>query len=113
MQIQVHTDNHIQGSRDLTERVTSDVENALDRFASQITRVEVHLGDDNGSKAGDQDKRCLLEARVAGLDPIAASHHADSLEAALSGALDTLERNLDRTFDRIGHKKGRTSYSGE
>lgn len=113
MQIQVHTDNHIEGSSALAGQVEAEVESALERFGTRITRVEVHLGDDNGAKRSDNDKRCRMEARVAGLDPIAASHNANSLEDALAGAVATLRQNLQRTFDKLGQKKGRTSYSGD
>jgi ribosome-associated translation inhibitor RaiA len=113
MQIQVKTDNHVQGSNELTSRVVEEVESALLRFGTQVTRVEVHLGDVNGVKGGNNDKRCVMEARLAGLEPIAASHHAATLEEAIAGAVDTLQRSLERTVDRLGQRKGRTSYSGE
>jgi hypothetical protein len=50
------------------------VRDSLDRFSEQITRVEVHLSDQNSDKKfGNEDKRCLLEARLAGLQPISVS----------------------------------------
>jgi hypothetical protein len=42
------------------------VTHALRRFASQITRVEVHVADVNAGKQGSADKRCMMEARPAG-----------------------------------------------
>lgn len=113
MQVQVHTDNHIQGSAELTQRVEAEVVGALQRFGPQITRVEVHLEDTNSHKRKERDKRCLMEARLAGLDPIAASCDADTVDAAVSGAVDVLQRNLERTLDKLGQRKGRRSYSGD
>jgi len=113
MQVQVHTDNHITGREALIDRVTAEVEGTLDRFASQITRVEVHLEDMNGAKHGADDKRCLMEARLAGHQPIAASHKADSLDAAISGAAERLVHALDHTLGKLANKKGRTSYGGD
>lgn len=113
MQVQVHTDNHIHGSAELTSRIEADVSDALKHYGSQITRVEVHLADMNGHKKGDDDKHCLMEARVSGLDPIAAGHNAGTIDEAIAGAIDVLHRNLERVIGKVGQKKGRTSSSGE
>ncbi len=113
MLVQVHTDNHIHGSAELSARVEDDVRATLERFADQITRVEVHLNDVNGPKGGSDDLRCQIEARLAGRQPVSVTEKADTLDAALAGALETLERMLDRTLDKLGHKKGQTSYGGD
>lgn len=113
MQIQVNTDNHITGTADLTRQVNGVVEGTLGRFSDRITRVEVHLTDENGSqKTGESDKRCVMEARLAGLQPITVSAEGSSLEQALNGAADKLERTLKRTLGRLDDPKGRTSYAG-
>ena len=74
MQVQLNTDRHIDAHDELTHQVETVMEGAVGRFADQITRVEVHLSDENSQKGGGDDKRCLLEARLAGLQPIAVSH---------------------------------------
>ena len=104
MQVQVNTDNTVTGSDELTRQVEGVVERALGRFGDRVTRVEVHLGDVNGQKAGDDDHRCQLEARLAGLQPISVSHQADTLEHALDGAAKKLQRSLDTTLGKLsGH----------
>ena len=113
MQVQVHTDNHIEGSAELAGRVESKVTTSLGRFASHITRVEVHLADLNGHKGGERDKRCVMEARVAGFDPIPGSHEAETIDEAVSGAAEVLLRNLDRAIGKLSQKKGRMSYGGD
>ena len=113
MQVQVHTDNHIQGSEALIDRVTTEVEGTFGRFAPQITRVEVHLNDTNAHKGGDNDKRCLMEARLAGHQPVAASCEAATLDEAINGAADRLEKSLDHILGKLGNKKGRTSFGGD
>lgn len=114
MQIQVNTDNHIDGSADLTRQVQDVVEDTLGRFGDRITRVEVHLSDGNSSeKTGDNDKRCVMEARLAGLQPITVSDEGSSLEQVLMGAADKLEKTLKRTLGRLDDPKGRTSYAGD
>lgn len=64
MKIQVNTDRNLDGSAELITQVAATLEGALSRFSNRITRVEVHLSDENGSqKSGSSDKRCVLEAR--------------------------------------------------
>jgi ribosome-associated translation inhibitor RaiA len=114
MKIQVNTDNHTAGSDGLTRHVENVVESALGPFGDRITRVEVHLTDENGSrKTGENDKRCVMEARLAGLQPITVSDSGASLEQALNGAADKLEKTLKRTLGRLDDPRGRTSYAGE
>lgn len=44
MQVHVNSDNHIQSSIRLEQWVRSTVEQQLDRFEEDLTRIEVHLG---------------------------------------------------------------------
>ncbi len=114
MQIQVHTDNHIDGSESLAQHVRDVVASSLERFGKQLTRVEVQLGDENSrAKAGGDDKRCMMEARLSGLQPMTVTHHAESVHLAIDGAVDKLEKLLDKTLGRMHDHKGRTSFSGE
>ncbi len=114
MQIQVNTDNHTEGSSELTSYVESTLEMDLSRFSDRITRVEVQLSDENSSqKSGNKDKRCVLEARLAGMKPIKVSADAATMEQALDGASKRLSKLLNRTLERLDDPKGRTSYAGE
>lgn len=94
MQIQVNTDRHIHGGENLQDRVQSMVEDAVSHLSDRITRIEVHLSDENSTKGGDNDKRCVLEARVGGMQPIAVTHQAETLAQAIDGAAEKLERAL-------------------
>lgn len=49
MQVQVNTDNHVNGSAGLTRRIEAVVEGSLERFSRRVTRIEVQLSDENGS----------------------------------------------------------------
>jgi len=113
MFINVRTDNHIQGREQLVSEVELTVTASLKRFAPQVISVEVHLADENSHKEGQRDKRCSIEARLAGLPPFAATDNGDNLDQALDGALDKLVALLDHKLGRLGDRKGRTSYSGE
>jgi ribosome-associated translation inhibitor RaiA len=100
MQIQINSDHHIVASPELAGRIQTLVRDTLDRYSDRITRVEVHLNDLNSVKGG-HDKRCLMEARVAGLGPIDANHEAPSLDLAIDGALEKLERAIEHKLGRI------------
>src|SRR5436305_9349715 len=101
MQVLVNSGHHIRGSGSVSQRVEAIVFASVDRFADRLTRVEVHLNDVNGAKHGEQDKRCMMEARVAGLAPIAVTNHAASLVDAIEGAGRKLERALEHAFGRL------------
>jgi len=101
MQIQVNTDNNIEGREKLTDHVRSVVESALNRFKDRITRVEVHLSDQNGDKSGQGDKRCMMEARLEGRQPTAVTHEAATLDQAVDGAADRIQRLIKSTLGRL------------
>lgn len=101
MQVLINSNNSIQTSENLQQRFAAAVEGALQRFDEHLTRVEVHLADENGDKSGAHDKRCQIEARIKTHEPVSASHKAEALELALDGALDKLERVLDTTLGKL------------
>ncbi len=100
MKIQINTDNNIVGSEELTQQTQALVEGALERFTEQITRVEVHLSDENSHKGG-ADKRCMMEARLEGMEPVAVTDQAENMEQAVNGAADKLEKMLKHTLGRL------------
>ena len=101
MQIQVNTDNNITGREDVVRLVNSSVEGAVGRFADRITRVEAHLSDTNSHKSKGDDKRCLLEARLAGLQPLVVSLEAATIEIAVTAAADKLQRAIENKMGRL------------
>ena len=113
MQVQLNTDRHIEAHDELAQQVEAVIEGTVGRFADRITRVEVHLSDENSHKGGGNDKRCLLEARLAGLQPIAVSHQAATLPQAIDGAAKKLARAIESTLGQLGSKKGRLSSGGD
>jgi ribosome-associated translation inhibitor RaiA len=101
MQILVNSDNHVSSGEAVSERVETIVEGSVQRFADRLTRVEVHLSDTNGDKHGARDKRCMMEARLAGFAPIAVTHEAPAMIEAIDGAAEKLERALEHAVGRI------------
>lgn len=107
MQIQVHTDDHIQGGESLAQWVQEEAGKRLARFRDHVTRVEVFLSDVDGGKSGAADKRCVIEARPAGRQPVAATAEAAKVADAVTGALDKLVRSLGDDIERAKDRNGR------
>lgn len=101
MHVQTNTDHNIDGSDKLSAQVEAIVTGALARFADQITRVEVHLSDENGNRGGSDDKRCVMEARLEGRPPSAVTHRAATVEEAVDGAAEKLARAIDSMLGRL------------
>jgi len=101
MRVHFRTDRNIEGREALAAQVRGVVESAVDRFNDRITRVEVHLSDENSHKRGDNDKRCVMEARLEGRRPIAVTHQAATLTQAVSGAADKLAKLIENTLGRL------------
>lgn len=101
MTIQLNTDKNISGNEKLESYLYSLITEDLTRFSSHITRIEIHLSDDNGSKKGLNDKRCMLEARVENRQPIAVTNHSSTIEDAVNGALDKLKKSLETILGRL------------
>jgi len=106
MQIEIHTDGNIDGNEALAARVSSVVESALQRFSEHVTRVNVHLSDENSDKkAGNDAMRCMMEARLEGRQPIAVTHQATTLDETVDGAADKLARLIEHTLGRLREKQ--------
>lgn len=101
MQIQIRHDDNISGGERLDTIATASVEAALGRFATQISRVEVHVADENGAKSGGDDVRCTIQVSIQGRPPAAATHHASELEVAIDGAAEKVARVLDHELGRL------------
>ena len=108
MQININTDHTIAGNDALNTQVKLEVESALSLFSDHITRVEVHLSDENGSRSGQEDKRCMMEVRLEGRQPVAVTCHAATVDLAIEGAAEKLaglvESTLGRLHDQSRHR---------
>jgi hypothetical protein len=104
MLIEINTDNHIEGKERMKTYFEGLLEEAFRRYDERITRLEVQLGDENsGEKKGTDDKRCMLEARLSGLAPVAVVNHSDTLEKAVSGAIKKLKNALEHSIGKVQH----------
>jgi hypothetical protein len=109
MQIQLNTDNHVHGEESLALWAERELRERLHRFGEYITRIEVHLSDVTGGRVSGHDKRCKLEARLAGRAPLVVSHEAGKVADALHGATDKLTRALETALGRERDAHGRDS----
>jgi len=105
MHIQINTDNTIEGSEALSAHIRSVVEHTLGHLASRVTRVEVHVADENATKTIGDDKRCVMEARLEGRPPAAVTHQAPTVHDAVNGAADKLANLIDHTLGRLQHER--------
>lgn len=102
MQIQVRTDHNIDGHEKLSAWVQGVIEQGLATANGRITRVEVHLTDENaGKKNGTADMRCVMEAHVAGRPPVVVTENADTIHVAVTAAVGKLDRLIDHTLERV------------
>jgi len=109
MQIQVNSDHTVQGHEALAARIGAVVARALTRLSDHITRIEVHLSDENGAKSGPNDKRCVMEARLQGRQPVAVTHDAATLDQAVGGAAGKLGRLVERSLGRMHERRRRAA----
>jgi len=101
MQVQINTDKNIDGNERLENYITSEIKTTLSRFEDKITRLEIHFGDENSDKFSERDKRCMIEARIEKVAPIAVTEYSDTVEKAFHGALGKIKKSLTTHFDKI------------
>ena len=77
MQIQINTPGEKLPDAFL-EQIETSLHEVLRPHEAHLTRVEVHLRDLNGNKGGI-DKRCLIEARPRGMQPLVAEEDVQAI----------------------------------
>ena len=101
MLVQIHTDKNIEGGSRFSEYFSAEIKEQLVRYNEIVTRIEVHVTDENGSKTSPNDKKCVIEAKVEKKQPIAVTANADSPEKAFFEAVEKMQRVLDTTVEKI------------
>lgn len=113
MKVQLNIGHNIDRAGLAPLEVETKVTQALSVFASRVTRVEIHLRDDSAGRTTGDDKRCMIEARPAGLAPVAVTCHAATVEAAVDGAIAKIHALLESQFGRLNDKvQGSESIRG-
>ena len=110
MQVIINSDNQIDLDSDSIQDLESTIADSLERFGKWVTRVEVHLTDENSAnKGGTDDIRCLMEARPANQQPVSIEVRASTVDHAIAEGTKTMERRLGTMADkaRTQNRKGR------
>ena len=103
MMIQINTDRNLSVNKEYESKIKDILLKELKRFDERITRVEVHFADENNSKPGIDDKKCLLEARLKGLNPIVVQSFGKNYDLALNGAIEKIKAAIDNKIGKIQH----------
>lgn len=101
MTIQLNADHNLSIHEGFGDKLTATLQDDLSRFSEHITRLEVHLSDENGNKEASGDKRCLLEARLEGKQPIAVSGNGNNYEQATDDAIKKIKNALDTIIGKM------------
>ncbi|RFC53154.1 HPF/RaiA family ribosome-associated protein [Brumimicrobium aurantiacum] len=101
MEVLFNTDNNIEGKERIEAYFSNKIKEDLTRFEDKVTRVEVHLSDENGDKGGNKDKKCVLEVRPQGLKPVAVTSHDESIEKAISSATKKMTSSLNTLIGKL------------
>ena len=96
MKIQLNTDKNISGNQRLEDYLNPLITTELARFSEYITRVEVHLADENSDKKGVNDKKCTLEVRMENKQPFTVTSHSNTVEEAVNDALKKIKPALEK-----------------
>ncbi|MFN3168961.1 MAG: HPF/RaiA family ribosome-associated protein [Phycisphaeraceae bacterium] len=91
----------VERSDAIDQFVRDKVAKELGHLTDKVTRVEVHLRDDNSAaKSSSNDKRCTMEARPAGRKPLVVDHAGDDLYSVIAETAGKLSRALKKNVDR-------------
>lgn len=104
MKIQFNTDKNIQGTETLETIVSEKINHELKHLTDHLTRIEVHLSDQNADKSGSDDIQCKIEARLEGRQPVAVVGKSASKEIALDDAVGKMKARLDTIIGKMRNK---------
>lgn len=105
MKIQFNTDKNIEGKVELETFVSEKISNSLKHFTENITRIEVHLSDQNSHKDSEDDIQCKMEARIQNMQPVMVISKSGSREKAIDIALDKMKARLSTIIGKMKNKK--------
>jgi hypothetical protein len=101
MIIQFDTAHNVYANEKFKAPLIDLLTDKLNRLSQNITRLEVHLADENGNKEGVNDKRCILEAHIEGMSHAVVKNHANTYEQAVDGAAEKLIGSLNSMLGRL------------
>jgi hypothetical protein len=91
MIILINTDKNLRENEAERDALKLLIRQEMKPYIAHISRIDVHLSDENGAKGGYNDKRCMLEVRIEGRLPMAVTAHAETEDFAVAAALEILK----------------------
>jgi len=104
MKIQLNTDKNIQGTEKLEAVISEKINHNFKQFAENITRIEIHLSDENANKSGADDIQCKIEARIEGVQPVMVVSKNSSKEIAVDNAINKMKASLDTIIGKMKNR---------
>ncbi len=101
MIIQLHADRSLSIHKEYASKLSSVISRELNHFGELLTRVELHLADENAQRKTKEDKKCTIEAKLKGKHPIAATNHAGTYDHAVTGAILKLKASLNTIVGKM------------
>jgi ribosomal subunit interface protein len=101
MIIQLNADKNLTIREAYETQISEKLSKDLERYSDHITRLEVHLSDENGNKSGQNDKKCLLEAKMEGKLPVVTSDLGNTYDLALKGATEKLKHAIGTVVSKM------------
>lgn len=101
MEVFFNHDKNIEGKERVEKYFSLRIKDELKRFEDRLTRIEVHLSDQNGGKTGKNDKQCVLEVRPQGLKPIAVTGVGNTIEQAIGSAIKKVQKSLNSLIGKL------------
>lgn len=104
MKIQFNTDKNIQGTEMLEALVSEKINHGFKAFAEKITRVEIHLSDENAHKSGPDDILCKIEVRIEGKQPVLVDSKNNLKEKAIDDAVNKMKAALSTIIGKMKNR---------
>lgn len=101
MEILINTDNNITGTAEMIAYFKTSISEDFERFSEHLTRIEVKISDENGDKNTENDKKCVMEARIKGMQPTVVTSHESTVEKSVKQASIKLKTALDTVMGRL------------
>ncbi|MGE9311543.1 hypothetical protein ACLOAU_07850 [Niabella sp. CJ426] len=101
MIIQLHADRSLSIHEAYASKLSGVISRELDRFADLLTRVELHLADENAQRKTKEDKKCTIEAKLKSKHPVAVTNHGDTYDNAVTGAILKLKASLNTIIGKM------------
>lgn len=100
MLIQINTDRNIENSAALIAHLSEIIKEEISRYDEHITRVDVHLSDENGSKNTGDDKKCVLETKIKSGNPLVVTVVEATVHQAVKAAAEKVGLLLEKSLEK-------------